>query len=97
VVVVGLPLEKPSLETGALINYYDAKFNKGWDYGYIYPAINRSLQAAGRCIRSEKDRGAIILMDDRFKQPRYRRCFPEDMKFIVTEKPDMYLKTFFKG
>jgi DNA excision repair protein ERCC-2 len=94
-IVVGLPLERPSLETDALIKYYDFKFNRGWDYGYIYPAMNRALQAAGRCIRSETDRGAIILMDDRFKWANYRKCFPDDMRFIVTEKPKMYLDKFF--
>ena len=95
VVVVGLPLEKPTLETEALINYYDFKFGRGWDYGYIYPAMNRALQAAGRCIRSETDRGVIVLMDDRFNWRNYRKCFPRDMKSIITEKPEMYVKKFF--
>jgi len=96
VIVVGLPLEKPTLETEALITYYDFKFNRGWDYGYIYPAMNKALQAAGRCIRSEIDRGAIILMDDRFKWENYKKCMPKDMRTIVTEKPEMYLEKFFK-
>lgn len=96
VVVVGLPLEKPTLETEALIAYYDFKFGRGWDYGYIYPAMNRALQAAGRCIRSESDRGAIILMDDRFKWQNYAKCFPKDMKFITTEIPEEHVRRFFK-
>ncbi len=97
VAVVGLPLEKPTLETEALINYYDFKFERGWDYGYIYPAMNRALQAAGRCIRSETDRGAIILMDDRFNWGNYKKCFPRDMRFIITSKPKMYVEKFFKA
>lgn len=96
-VVVGLPLERPTLETDALIKYYDFKFGRGWDYGYIYPAMNKALQAAGRCIRSEEDRGAIILMDDRFKWQNYKKCFPKDMRFILTEKPAMYLDKFFQA
>ncbi|MFH1056140.1 MAG: ATP-dependent DNA helicase [Candidatus Altiarchaeota archaeon] len=95
VIIVGLPLEKPNLETQALIDYYDFKFERGWDYGYIYPATNRALQAAGRCIRSETDRGAIVLLDDRFKWANYRKCFPTDFEFIVTETPEKYLKRFF--
>ncbi len=95
VVVVGLPLEKPTLETEALIAYYDFKFGRGWDYGYIYPAMNRALQAAGRCIRSETDRGAIILMDDRFNWQNYKKCFPKDMNFIVTEVPEAHVGRFF--
>ncbi|MBN2518359.1 MAG: ATP-dependent DNA helicase [Candidatus Altiarchaeota archaeon] len=95
VVVVGLPLEKPTLETESLINYYDFKFGRGWDFGYTYPAMNRALQAAGRCIRSESDRGAIVLMDDRFKWKNYKKCFPEDFQFIITEKPEIYIRKFF--
>ncbi len=96
VVIVGLPLEHPTLETQALIDYYDFRFERGWDYGYIYPAMNRALQAAGRCIRSETDRGAIILLDERFKWGNYRKCFPSDFDFIVTEKPGKYLQRFFQ-
>ena len=95
VFVVGLPLERPNLETQALIDYYDFRFERGWDFGYIYPAMNRALQAAGRCIRSEDDRGAIILMDERFRWANYAKCFPPDYEFIVTEKPIQYLQEFF--
>ncbi|MCX6695586.1 MAG: ATP-dependent DNA helicase [Candidatus Altiarchaeota archaeon] len=96
VVIVGLPLERPDLETDALIDYYDFKFERGWDYGYIYPAMNRALQAAGRCIRSETDRGAIILMEERFRWANYRKCFPTDFEFTVTETPAKYLEKFWK-
>ena len=95
VVIVGLPLESPSLETKALIEYYDFVYERGWDYGYIFPAMNRVLQAAGRCIRSETDKGVIALMDERFKWKNYSKCFPLDMDFIVTEMPEKYVKRFF--
>ena len=95
VIIVGLPLENPSLETKALIDYYDFKFDRGWDYGYIYPAMNRVLQAAGRCIRSETDKGVIVLMDERFRWRNYCKCFPGDLEFIVTELPGKYVKRFF--
>jgi len=95
VIVVGLPLEKPDLEIKALMDFYDFKFNRGWDYGYIYPAMSRALQAAGRCIRSETDRGAIILMDERFRWKNYYKCFPSDYDIIITETPIKYIKKFF--
>jgi len=95
VIVVGLPLETPTLEIKSLIEYYDFKFERGWDYGYIYPAMNRALQAAGRCIRSETDRGAIVLMDERFKWQNYRKCFPKDFEFVVSEMPAKYVGRFF--
>ena len=95
VAIVGLPLEKPNLETEALIDYYDFKFERGWDYGYIYPAMNRALQAAGRCIRSGTDRGAVILMDERFRWANYRKCLPSDFEFVPSENPENLLKRFF--
>lgn len=97
VVVVGLPLEIPNLEVKSLIEYYDFKFEKGWDYGYIYPAMNRVLQAAGRCIRSETDRGVIVLLDERFKWKNYSKCLPHDFEYTLTEIPEKYIRRFFGG
>ncbi len=84
VVIVGLPLQVPDLETKQLIEYYDLKFSKGWDYGYVLPAITKSLQNAGRCIRSEDDKGIIIFLEERFAWDQYRRCFPKDWKIEVS-------------
>ena len=84
VVIVGLPLEKPDLETKELIDYYQDKFGRGVEYGYIFPAITKCLQNAGRCIRSETDKGVIILLDERFAWENYRKCFPEEMDFKVS-------------
>lgn len=96
VVVVGLPLAKPDLETKELIKYYDEKFNDGWNYGYIYPAIIKILQNAGRCIRSETDRGVVIFLDNRYMWQQYKKCFPKDMNFKITDKPENYIREFFK-
>src|SRR5467141_3780853 len=80
VIVVGLPLSPPSVEGEALRDYYARKFGfaKGHDYAIVYPAVNRLLQAAGRAIRSERDRAAIILLEGRILEPRYARCLPPD-------------------
>jgi len=66
VYIVGLPLQRPSLEVKALIRYYDDKFGKGMSYGYYLPALAKTLQAAGRCIRSSEDKGIIVFYDYRF-------------------------------
>ncbi|OYT55188.1 MAG: hypothetical protein B6U72_00105 [Candidatus Altiarchaeales archaeon ex4484_2] len=95
VVIVGLPLETPNLEVKSLIAYYDVRFDRGWDYGYIYPAMNRVLQAAGRCIRTEKDKGVIVFMDERFRWRNYSKCFPQDLDLIVSEMPERYISKFF--
>ncbi|MFH2020555.1 MAG: ATP-dependent DNA helicase [archaeon] len=95
VIVVGLPLSAPDLETKSLIEYFDKKFKKGWDYGYLFPAFNKTLQNAGRCIRSETDKGVIVFLDERFVWPNYKRCFPEDWDMVVSSDPIKLIKDFF--
>jgi len=89
VVVVGLPLSPPSLEVEALRDYYSRKFGfaKGHDYAYVYPAVNKLLQAAGRPIRSERDRAAIVVLEGRILEPRYARCLPPDFAPARSEVP----------
>ncbi|MCF7871924.1 ATP-dependent DNA helicase [Candidatus Woesearchaeota archaeon] len=95
VIVVGLPLNRPGLETKALINYYDRKFGKGWDYGYVFPAFNKTLQSAGRCIRSETDRGVVVFLDERYSWDKYMRCFPKDWNLKVTLLYSSMIRNFF--
>jgi DNA excision repair protein ERCC-2 len=96
VVVIGLPLQKPNLETRQLINYFDIKFQKGWDYGYVFPAFSKILQSAGRCIRSEKDKGIIAFVDERYAWPNYIRCFPSDWEMKIDPNYSSRINEFFK-
>lgn len=96
VIVVGLPLQRPDLETSELINYYDKKFGKGWDYGYVFPAFNKCLQNAGRCIRSSSDRGVIVFLDSRYTWKTYSRCFPKDLNIVTTENYKKAIEEFFR-
>ncbi len=95
VIVVGLPLDRPDLETQQLIEYYDKKFGNGWEYGYTMPALTKCLQNAGRCIRSETDRGVIIFLDERYAWPRYLQYFPRDNKPKITNQPLHDIAAFF--
>jgi len=95
VIIVGLPLQKPDLETKELIDYYEEKFGKGIDYGYIFPAITKCLQNAGRCIRSETDKGVIIFLDERFAWENYNRCLPKDMNFKISLMYEDRIREFF--
>ena len=70
---------------------------KGWEYVYIYPAIIKSLQNSGRCIRSETDKGCIIYLDERYAWDNYKKCFPQDANFEVTLLPAEMVKSFFKN
>jgi DNA excision repair protein ERCC-2 len=95
VVIIGLPLEKPDLETKELIDYYEEKYGKGFDYAYIFPAITKCLQNAGRCIRSETDKGVIVFLDERFAWQNYLRCLPEDMDFKISKVYEDRIGRFF--
>jgi DNA excision repair protein ERCC-2 len=95
VVVIGLPLQPPDLETKEMITYYDHKFGKGWDYGYIFPAMNKVMQAAGRCIRNEKDRAVRIFLDERYTNSQYLRFFPKDWDIQVLKNWEEEIINFF--
>ncbi len=96
VLIVGLPLSKPDLYTNELIQYYNKLFNQGWNYGYVYPAFLRCLQGAGRCIRSETDKGVILFMDERYSWRMYSKLFPEDVELKVEQYPVKPVREFFE-
>lgn len=75
-VVVGIGMPSLSYEREAMTEYFDEKYEAGKQYAYIYPGMNRVLQAAGRVIRTERDRGVIVLIDDRFADPIYKKSIP---------------------
>ncbi|MDI1273452.1 helicase C-terminal domain-containing protein, partial [Polaromonas sp.] len=51
-------------------------FGKGYDYTYLYPGLQKVVQAAGRVIRTESDQGVVYLIDDRYAQAQVRELFP---------------------
>ncbi len=94
-IIVGIALEEMNLEIESLIDYYQEKFGKGWEYGYTYPGVIKALQAAGRCVRKESDRAALIFMDERFKWKNYSAAM-DGRKFIITDQPEHYVERFWK-
>lgn len=71
-VVVGVGLPGISLERELIREYFSKTLKAGFEFAYQYPGINRVLQAAGRVIRSETDRGVVLLIDRRYASYRYR-------------------------
>lgn len=92
--IVGIPLQEMSLEVRSLVDYYDKKYGKGWEYGYTCPAMNKALQAAGRGIRSEKDKCIVIFLDGRYAWRNYSQCLPQDWNFTASDKPWKVVKAF---
>jgi len=77
VVTVGLPYATWSVYQKALINYFDSQFpGRGRDYAYLTPAIFRLVQACGRVHRSAKDKGCIVMLDERITRPDIRQLLP---------------------
>ena len=89
VVVVGTGLPAINTESELKRQYYNRRGENGFDYAYRYPGMNKVMQAAGRLIRSENDRGIILLLDERFLHRDYRVLFPRewsDCETITEEK-----------
>ncbi|SET54271.1 Rad3-related DNA helicase [Oceanobacillus limi] len=80
VIVVGVGLPQIGLERNIIKDYFQSIGKNGFDYAYVYPGMNKVLQAGGRLIRSDKDRGTIALVDDRFLQGKYQALLPYEWK-----------------
>ena len=75
-IIVGAGLPRLSLRQEQIKEYFNRKNGRGYDYAYVFPGMNKVLQAAGRVIRSETDSGLALLIDARFDTARYRALFP---------------------
>ncbi|MFT5874350.1 MAG: DNA excision repair protein ERCC-2 [Clostridium sp.] len=77
-IIIGVGHPMICFEREIIREYYDNKSHLGYEYSYMYPGMNKVLQAAGRVIRTEEDRGTVLLIDDRFLKQRYIRLFPKE-------------------
>lgn len=77
-IMVGTGLPQVSAERNLLKQYYEDAGEDGFAYAYLYPGMNKVLQAAGRVIRTTEDEGVILLLDDRFLKPYYQAMFPRE-------------------
>ncbi|MCR5440603.1 MAG: ATP-dependent DNA helicase, partial [Lachnospiraceae bacterium] len=77
-ICVGPGIPGVDLERDILRSYFDGYDRMGYEYAYMYPGMNKVLQAAGRVIRTEEDKGIVALLDKRFLSDGYRRLFPRE-------------------
>ncbi|AND84432.1 ATP-dependent DNA helicase [Clostridium tyrobutyricum] len=77
-IIVGVGLPKISFERDIIMDFFNKKNGLGYEYSYMYPGMNKILQAAGRVIRTESDRGVILLIDKRFMTVKYKKLFPRE-------------------
>lgn len=77
-VIVGTGIPQVCLERELIREYFDETMNGGYEYAYLYPGMNKVLQAAGRVIRTQEDTGVVALLDERFLYSSYRSLFPRE-------------------
>lgn len=75
IISVGIP--QISFERNILKNHFPKKLKKGYDYAYIYPGMVKVNQSGGRVIRSEDDKGVVLLIDKRFSIEPYSKLLPK--------------------
>ena len=100
VMIVGIGLPKINYESDKIASYFEETGKKGYDYAYIYPGMNKVMQAVGRLIRSETDKGVALLVDERYLTYEYRKLFRKewDNYEVVISKDELpeILQKFFK-
>lgn len=88
VIVVGVGMPQINRERDIIKEQLNEN-NKGFNYAYVYPGMIKVLQAVGRCIRTSKDRGVILLLDNRYSTYRYKSLFPQEWNpYVRIKKPN---------
>lgn len=99
-IVVGVGLPQISFERDLIKEHFDSEEINGYEYAYVNPGITKIIQAAGRVIRSENDKGIIVFIDDRFKQFKYRNILQKQYKnnqYVTNERQiEFLLEQFWK-
>src|SRR5882724_5132148 len=100
VVVVSPGLPQLSFERELLRRHFDERAGNGFEYAYLHPGMTRVIQAAGRLIRTENDRGVIALICGRFLEEAYSERLPRDWYLhspqeLVSENPAQDIREFF--
>ena len=98
-IIVGTGLPQVCNEREILKQYFDGRGMPGFDYSYLYPGMNKVLQSAGRVIRTESDKGMILLLDERFLQRQYQEVFPREWQnYQVCRRSDLqgYIDDFWR-
>jgi DNA excision repair protein ERCC-2 len=85
--IFGVGLPQVNVFNDTCREYFEAKLGNGYAWAYLYPGLNRVLQAAGRVIRSEQDRGFVCLIDERYGTSEYRRLLPEHWQLKSIREP----------
>lgn len=78
VIIIGVGIPQICLERDIIREHFERKYGQGYEYAYLYPGFNKVMQSAGRVIRTEEDKGIILLIDERFLHKNYIKIFPKE-------------------
>jgi len=95
-IIVGVGMPQANTEQQLIQQDFDRMQMNGFDFAYRFPGLTRVQQSAGRVIRSENDRGVVILIDNRFQQAAYRRHLPPHWGAEECSDIDALQKTLLK-
>ena len=98
--VIGIGMPKINFESNRIADFYNNKKLPGRDYAYINPGMNKVTQAVGRVIRSEEDRGAVLLIDERYASHQYQDLYRHEWRnyeaVFSPQEVEEKLNNFFK-
>jgi DNA excision repair protein ERCC-2 len=92
VIIVGIPLTTPSIETKTTIEYLQSLDLDGFQFAYTYPALCKITQNAGRAIRCESDYAVLVYIDERYEQEPYFSAIPSA---VISHNPLKLIESFF--
>ncbi len=98
-IVLGAGLPQVGNERKLMQDFFYENGKNGFEYAYLYPGMNKVIQAAGRLIRTADDVGVIALLDERFRFSSYRKTFPRewnDAKYTTLENLSLNLTKFWQ-
>jgi DNA excision repair protein ERCC-2 len=98
VFVVGPGLPGVDAERELVRSYYERCLGQGFEYGYVYPGLQRAVQSGGRALRTPEDRAFTLLLGRRFAEPLYRSRLPQywQNELITTDDPVAHVRAFWE-
>ena len=99
-IIIGIGMPRINFESDQIMNYYKNEEKPGYEYAYLNPGMNKVMQAVGRVIRSENDRGAVLLIEERYMNRAYQDLFKNEWSHyevvMSPEEVSKKLEKFFK-
>ena len=96
-IIVGVGMPTISYERNIVKTYFDSIGKDGFDFAYVFPGMNKVMQAAGRVIRGEDDKGIVVFIDDRFSSWKYKTLLKEQYKGAYHLTSDKLIKSSVKN